>query len=68
MAQEAQSSRRTFVGALGVGVAAGAFGGPNEVAGQPALPLKIVDFHNHYMGPSWTLTNLAGLPGAARAA
>jgi aminocarboxymuconate-semialdehyde decarboxylase len=30
--------------------------------------LKIVDFHNHYMGPSWTLTNLANVPPAARPA
>src|SRR5207237_8189298 len=26
------------------------------------------DFHNHYMGPSWTLTNLANAPAAARPA
>ena len=30
--------------------------------------MKIVDFHNHYMGPSWTLTNLASVPPAARPA
>ena len=35
---------------------------------QGAAPLKIVDFHNHYMGPSWELTNLAKLPPAARPA
>jgi len=69
MAHETQSSRREFLGALGVGVAAaGALAAAGETAAQAATPLKIVDFHNHYVGPSWTLTNLAGLPPAARPA
>jgi aminocarboxymuconate-semialdehyde decarboxylase len=69
MAHEAQSSRREFLGALGAGVAAaGALSGPGVAGAQAAMPLKIVDFHNHYMGQSWTLTNLASLPPAARPA
>src|SRR5262245_54485476 len=69
MAYETQSSRREFLGALGVGVAAtGALTAVGETAAQVATPLKIVDFHNHYVGPSWTLTNLARLPPAARPA
>lgn len=35
---------------------------------QGGAPLKIIDFHNHYVGPSWTLTNLANVPPAARPA
>ena len=69
MAQQPQSSRRAFLSALGTGVAAaGTLAAQGEIAAQPAMPLKIVDFHNHYMGPSWTLTNVASLPPAARAA
>jgi aminocarboxymuconate-semialdehyde decarboxylase len=67
MAHETVSSRRAFLGALGAGVtAASALAVPTEAATQDAPPLRIVDFHNHYMGPSWTLTNLATLPPAAR--
>jgi predicted TIM-barrel fold metal-dependent hydrolase len=69
MAHEPQSSRRAFLGALGAGVAAaGAVAGPDDVSAQPAMPPHIVDFHNHYVGPSWVLTNLAGMPPEARAA
>ena len=41
---------------------AGTLATTGEAAAQDAAPLKIVDFHNHYMGPSWTLTNLASMP------
>jgi predicted TIM-barrel fold metal-dependent hydrolase len=71
MATEKDTSlgRREFLGALGAGVAAaGSLATPTETAAQSATALKIVDFHNHYMGPSWTLTNLAGMPPAARPA
>ena len=46
--------------------AAGSLATSTESAAQSTTPLKIVDFHNHYMGPSWTLTNLASVPPAAR--
>ena len=66
---ENDASRREFLGALGAGVAAaGSLAAATEAAAQGAAPLKIVDFHNHYMGPSWTLTNLASVPPAARPA
>src|SRR5579871_109523 len=69
MTRDTQSSRRAFLGALGAGVAAaGAVAAPGDASAQPAMPVRIVDFHNHYMGPSWTLTNLGGLPAGARAA
>jgi aminocarboxymuconate-semialdehyde decarboxylase len=68
MAHETQSSRREFLGALGLGVAAGVGIAPGETSAQTAMPSRIVDFHNHYMGPSWTLTNLNGMPPKARAA
>jgi aminocarboxymuconate-semialdehyde decarboxylase len=61
------SSRREFIGALSAGVAAaGAVAATSEATAQGGSPLKIVDFHNHYMGPSWTLTNLANVPPPAR--
>lgn len=67
MACETESSRREFLGRLGAGVAAaGSIAAADEAAAQGAGPLQIVDFHNHYMGPSWALTNLAGVPPAAR--
>ncbi len=63
------SSRREFIGALSAGVAAaGAVAATSEATAQGGAPLKIVDFHNHYMGPSWTLTNLANVPPPARPA
>jgi aminocarboxymuconate-semialdehyde decarboxylase len=63
---EMESSRRQFLGALGASVAA--LAATSETVAQGATPLKIVDFHNHYMGPSWRLTNLASVPPAARPA
>jgi predicted TIM-barrel fold metal-dependent hydrolase len=69
MTIESNTSRREFIGAMGAGVAAaGSLAAASEAVAQGATPLKIVDFHNHYMGPSWTLTNLATLPPAARPA
>jgi aminocarboxymuconate-semialdehyde decarboxylase len=63
------TSRRGFLGAVGAGLAAaGTLSSPSEVAAEGAAPLKIVDFHNHYMGPSWQLTNLAKLPPKVRPA
>jgi predicted TIM-barrel fold metal-dependent hydrolase len=67
MTTESNASRREFLGAMGAGVAAaGALASPTETAAQGVAPIKIVDFHNHYMGPAWTLTNLASVPPAAR--
>ena len=63
MTHEIETSRREFLGAVGAGVAAA---GSLTVPAEAATPLKIVDFHNHYMGPSWTSTNLANVPPAAR--
>ena len=64
--------RRKFLGTLGAsaGVAAVAAGSlsahmpaaAQKVDDKNAAPLKIIDFHNHYMGPSLTLTNLAAVP------
>ena len=69
MTIESDASRRQFLGALGAGVAAaGSLAAPAESLAEGATPVKIVDFHNHYMGPSWALTNLAGMPPAARTA
>lgn len=69
MAAIGNSSRREFIGALSAGVAAaGVVASTTEATAQGGAPLKIVDFHNHYMGPSWTLTNLANVPPPARPA
>ena len=38
----------------------------SDVSAEPASPFKIIDFHNHYVGPSFRLTTLAGLPPAQR--
>ena len=67
MGDDIGTSRREFVAAMGASVAAaGAIATSTESAAQNAQPLKIVDFHNHYMGPSLNLTNLASVPPAAR--
>jgi predicted TIM-barrel fold metal-dependent hydrolase len=68
MTHEMGSSRREFLGGVAAGVAAaGAIAGPTEAAAQDAAALRIVDFHNHFMGSPWALTNLASVPPAARA-
>ena len=56
MTTESDTSRREFLGAIGAGVgagvaAAGSLAASSEAAAQSAAPLKIVDFHNHYIGP-----------------
>jgi len=70
MTSDHETSRREFLGAIGAGaaVASSSLAAATEASAQGATSLKIVDFHNHYMGPSWTLTNLAALPPAARPA
>ena len=67
MGNDIGTSRREFVAAMGASVAAAsAIATSTESAAQNTTPLKIVDFHNHFMGSSLTLTNLASVPPAAR--
>jgi predicted TIM-barrel fold metal-dependent hydrolase len=64
--------RREFLGALGAGAAAtAALATPAQAAGgtsqgKSTTPLKIIDFHNHYVGPKFPLTTLSGAPPALR--
>jgi predicted TIM-barrel fold metal-dependent hydrolase len=66
--------RREFLGAIGAGAsaaAAGALATPAQAAGEKpeaksTAPLKIIDFHNHYVGPNFAMTTLAGAPPALR--
>lgn len=69
--------RRAFLAALGSGAGAAAMTGASLAASaQPAgaensddkgvAPLKIIDFHNHYVGPAFRLTTLNGAPPALR--
>jgi predicted TIM-barrel fold metal-dependent hydrolase len=68
--------RREFLGVLGASAGAAAIAGgsvgaaaqaPSEKAdAKSAAPLKIVDFHNHYVGPSFALTTMASAPPALR--
>lgn len=61
------TTRRKFLGTVGAGAAiAGSLAASSQAVAQGGAPLKIVDFHNHYMGPDWTLTNMANVPPAAR--
>ena len=54
MAADSEFSRREFLGALSAGVAvAGTLAATSEATAQSAAFLKIVDFHNHYISPSW---------------
>jgi aminocarboxymuconate-semialdehyde decarboxylase len=53
--------RREFLGAAGAATLA-----TGSLDAQAQAPLKIIDFHNHYVGPSFNLTTLADLPPAAR--
>jgi aminocarboxymuconate-semialdehyde decarboxylase len=62
--------RRDFLNALGAGVASGAIlaqTGDAQAQDKAAQPLQVIDFHNHYVGPSFTLTNMANVPPALRA-
>src|SRR5208337_4454638 len=61
------TSRRRFIAAVGASAAAGSLVAAGDSVAQGAPDMKIIDFHNHYMGSSWTLTTLNGLPSAARA-
>lgn len=39
----------------------------SEALLESTAPLRVVDFHSHYVGPSFALTTLAGVPPALRA-
>jgi aminocarboxymuconate-semialdehyde decarboxylase len=69
--------RRAFLAALGSGAGAAAMTGASLAAsaqaagaensdGKGVAPLKIIDFHNHYVGPAFRLTTLNGAPPALR--
>src|SRR5258705_1675203 len=67
--EHAAIGRREFLGALGAGVAsAAALAQSSEAQAQDksAPPLRVVDFHNHYVGPSIALTTMSGTPPAQR--
>jgi hypothetical protein len=60
--------RRELLAAFAAGAAMGA----GSAAGQTSAPhaaaaLRVVDFHNHYVGPSFAVTAGAGAPAAQRA-
>jgi predicted TIM-barrel fold metal-dependent hydrolase len=69
-------ARREFLGALGAGAGAAAMAAaplatPAQAAAEKSddkgrTPLKVIDFHNHYVGPSFALTTLAAAPPALR--
>ena len=57
--------RRDFLSALGAGVASGAMlahARDARAQDKPAQPLRVVDFHNHYVGPSFALTTMNNTP------
>jgi hypothetical protein len=60
--------RREFLGTLGATVAAtGGLAVATQAAGENAAAAtapKIIDFHNHYVGPTFPLTTLANAPPA----
>jgi hypothetical protein len=62
--------RREFLGALGAGVAsAAASTQTSEAQAQgtaPSQPLNVVDFHNHFVGPSFALTTMNNVPPVQR--
>jgi predicted TIM-barrel fold metal-dependent hydrolase len=69
MTDEPGTSRREFMAAVSASVAAASLAAASAHAeGATAAPPKIIDFHNHYMGPSWTLTGLNDIPAKARPA
>lgn len=57
MGARGETSRREFLGGLGAAAATGLHAAPAD--GMAQGPLTIVDFHNHYVDPSWTLTTVA---------
>ncbi len=58
MVRRGESSRREFLGGLGATAALTGLGAA-PVGATAQNPLTIVDFHNHYVDPSWALTTVA---------
>jgi aminocarboxymuconate-semialdehyde decarboxylase len=61
--------RREVLGAIGAGVASAtvlAQTGEGRAQDKPAPALKVIDFHNHYVGPAFTLTTMRNAPPAQR--
>jgi aminocarboxymuconate-semialdehyde decarboxylase len=61
--------RREFLAAMGAGAtSAAALAQAREVQAQEksSQPLAVVDFHNHYVGPSFSLTTMNNTPPALR--
>jgi aminocarboxymuconate-semialdehyde decarboxylase len=67
MTRKSSIGRREFLGAVSAGMAATALPHPGAEAEETAPPLKVIDFHNHYVGPSFTLTTMNGTPPGQRA-
>ena len=64
MTDTSSIGRREFIGAVGSGVAAAAWPAADA---QAQAPLKVVDFHNHFVGPSFALTTSDRAAPAQRA-
>ena len=60
---ESQIGRRDFLGAMGAAASiAAASAASAQGAAEAAAPLKVIDFHNHYIGPSFKVTANASSP------
>ena len=62
------AGRREFLRAVGAGVASSAIiaqTGNAQVQDKSVQPLKVIDFHNHYVGPSFALTTIDNTPRLA---
>ena len=57
-------NRRDLMGAVAVGAAGMGFSDPAHAQDKSAEagPLKVIDFHNHYIGPSFAITANASTP------
>ncbi|MCC6780746.1 MAG: amidohydrolase family protein [Hyphomicrobiales bacterium] len=65
--EHATIGRREVLGAIGGGIAAATVAaGEGRAQDKPAPTLKVVDFHNHYVGPAFTLTTMGNAPPAQR--